>query len=203
MMERNVTIKTAPRGRDLFNKYRKILIFASDCCSLFPLGFRRKLFERKRYSKGLYGIAVRYILFRSIAERCGDNVLINQGCFILNADKLSVGNNVSIQPMCYIDAAGGISIGNDVSIAHSATILSTSHNYSGSTQPIKDQGMASSPCVIKDNIWIGAKATILCGIIIETGSVVGAGAVVTHNVGANSVIAGVPAKKIKNRISDQ
>ncbi len=202
-MENSITVETAPRGRDLFNKYRKILIFASDCCSIFPLGLRCKLFERKRYSKGLYGIAVRYILFRSIAEKCGDNVLINQGCFILHADKLSVGSNVSMQPMCYIDAAGGVSIGNDVSIAHSATILSTSHNYSGSTLPIKDQGMASSPCVIKDNIWIGAKATILCGIIIESGSVVGAGAVVTHNVEANSVIAGVPAKKIKDRIAEQ
>ena len=63
------------------------------------------MFEKKRYSKGIYGIAIRYTLIKSIALKCGDNVLINQGCFILNPDKLSIENNVSIQPMCYIDAA--------------------------------------------------------------------------------------------------
>ena len=202
-MEKSIKGKSTPRGRDLFYKYRKILMFISDCFSIFPLRSRIKLFESKRYSRGLYGIAVRYILFRSIAEKCGDNVLINQGCFILNVDKLSVGSTVSIQPMCYIDAAGGVSIGNDVSIAHGVTILSTSHNYSGSTVPIKEQGLTKASCVIKDNIWIGAKATVLCGTTIEKGVVIGAGAVVTHNVDSNCVVVGVPAKKIKDRVSDQ
>ena len=198
---KNITTKDIkPRGRILFNKYRKIIIFISKCFSILPLKFRYKLFERKRYSSGLHGIAIRYILLHSIAKECGDNVLINQGCFILNADKLSIGNNVSIQPMCYIDAVGGISIGNDVSIAHGVSILSSTHNYKERSKPIKDQGLLLSQCIINDDVWIGAKATILCGTTIEKGSVIGAGAVITHSFNKNSVIAGVPAKKIKERI---
>ena len=192
-------LQKSTRGRDKFYRYRSILMLLSYCYSIIPLKTRLKIFERKRYTKGVYGIAIRYILLHSIAKKCGDNVLINQGCFILNADKLCIGNNVSIQPMCYIDAAGGISIGNDVSIAHNVTILSTTHNYKNITIPIKDQGLTRSPTIIKDNIWIGAKATVLCGTIIESGTVVGA--VVTHNAGKNCVIAGVPAIKIKDRIN--
>lgn len=187
------------RGRDLFHKYKRILYILAAFISCFPLKLRKKLFENARYSRGMYGIVIRYILFKSIAEKCGDNVLIAQGCFILSPEKISAGDNVSIQPMCYVDAAGGIVIENNVSIAHAVTILSSTHNYSSLDLPIKDQGMTYLPTVIKENVWIGAKATILGGTIIEAGSVIGATAVVTKNTEHNSVVAGVPAKIIKMR----
>ena len=188
------------RGRDIFQRYRRIILFFSRCCLIMPLKIRKKLFERKRYSKGFYGIAVRYILFCSIAQKCGSNVLINQGCYILNPERMCVGNNVSIQPMCYLEASGGIVIGDDVSIAHGATILSSSHNYKDISVPIKDQSLKFSQTKIGSNVWMGAKATILCGINIEDGCVIGAGAVVTHDIKKDSVVAGVPAKMVKTRL---
>lgn len=52
---------------------------------------------------------------------------------------------------------------------------------------------------IKNNVWVGAKATILCGVVVEIGSIIGAGAVVTRRVKKNTIVAGVPAKIIKER----
>ncbi len=192
-------MKKIKRGRDVFSKYKFLLSLISKLYSIFPLTLRKKIFEKKRYSKGIYGIAIRYALIKSIAFKCGDNVLINQGCFILNPDKLSIGNNVSIQPMSYIDAAGEIVIGDDVSIAHGVTILSSTHNYFDIELPIKEQGMSYGATEIKSNVWVGAKATILCGVVVETGSIIGTGAVVTRRVKKNTIVAGVPAKIIKER----
>lgn len=187
------------RGRDLFNKIKPLLDLMSRAYGILPLSVRKKIFENKRYSKGIYGIGIRYILLKSIAKRCGDNVMINQGCFILSPENISVGNNVSIHQMCYIDATGGIEIGNDVSFAHGATVMSTTHNYIDKTIPIKEQGVTSKFTVISNDVWVGAKATILAGNVVEAHSIIGAGAVVTHNVSANSIVGGVPAKKIKDR----
>jgi acetyltransferase-like isoleucine patch superfamily enzyme len=101
--------------------------------------------------------------------------------------------------MCYVDATGGIAIGNDVSIAHGTSIMSTTHKYENIDIPIKDQGFNSSKTVIRNNVWIGAKATILSGILIESGSIVAANAVVTKDIAKNTVVGGVPAKIIKER----
>ena len=66
-------------------------------------------------------------------------------------------------------------------------------------KPIKEQGLTLLETKICDNVWIGAKATILGGVIINSGAVVGAGAVVTKNVMENAVVTGGPAKNIKFR----
>ena len=77
--------------------------------------------------------------------------------------------------------------------------MSEEHIYIDRNLPIKDQGKTYAPVTIKDNVWIGAKATILSGVTIGTGAIVGAGAVVTKDVPENSIVAGVPARIIKNR----
>lgn len=185
------------RGRDKFKKFKSILSLLSAFYSVFPLNSRKKIFEHYRNTKGLKGIAIRYALIKTIAKGCGDNVSIHPGCYILSAENLMLGNNVSIHPMCYIDATGEIEIGNDVSIAHATTIMSTSHSFSDVNIPIKDQEVIREKVVIEDNVWLGSKATILCGNTVKTGSVVGASAVVTKDVESYTVVAGVPAKVIK------
>jgi acetyltransferase-like isoleucine patch superfamily enzyme len=101
--------------------------------------------------------------------------------------------------MSYIDAFGGISIGNDVSIAHGVTILSSNHNYQSQLLPIKDQGMEMRYTKIEDDVWIGAKATVLGGVTICKGTIVAAGAVVTKTFKPNQIIAGIPANVIGER----
>lgn len=187
------------KGRVLFAKYKFAINILVGMYSIFPLKYRKRKFDTLRYKKGILGIGMRYVLLKSIAKNIGENVLINEGCFILHPEQISLGNNVSIQPMCYIDAIGGLNIGNDVSIAHNVTIMTSSHNYSDLNCPIKDQGVTSKLVTIQDNVWIGAKATILYGNRIESGAIVAAGAVVTKDVDANSIVGGVPAKKIRGR----
>lgn len=191
--------KKKTRGRDKFQKNRKLLMFFACLLKTLPISFRKKMFIAQRYVKGVKGIAIRYILLKSIAKECGDNVSIHEGCFILCPENLSLGSNISIWPMSYIDATGNIEIENDVSIAHGATLLSTNHKFQNLGIPIKDQGIETGGLKIEHNVWIGSKATVLYGRTLHTGCIVAAGAVVTHDVPENDVVAGVPAKAIYNR----
>ena len=156
------------------------------------VGFRR--------TKGHKGLVLRYALLKTLARSCGDNISIHPDVYLFSVNQLKIGNNVSIHPMCYIDATGGIDIGNDVSIAHASTILSTTHTFDELDMPIKDQAVEKRKTIIEDNVWIGAKSTILCGNTVYSGSVIAAGAVVTHDIPMNTIVAGVPARVIKERI---
>ena len=188
----------AVRGREKFSKIKPILNCAATLYSIFPFRVRKMLFEHYRNTKGLKGIAIRYILLKTIAKKVGDNVSIHPGCYIFFPENLELGDNVSIHPMCYIDAVGGVTIGNDVSIAHAVTIMSSSHRFDMRDIPIKDQPFIVEKTVVSDNVWIGAKVTVLCGKTIGSGSVVGASSVITKDVTPHTIVAGVPAKVIKN-----
>jgi acetyltransferase-like isoleucine patch superfamily enzyme len=187
------------RGRNVFKKFKGVFNILTKFFKLFPMKLRKKLFEHYRNKKGKLGLALRYILLKSIAKKCGDNVSIHPDCYIFAADNLEIGDNVSIHPMCYIDATGGIEIGDDVSIAHAVSILSTSHNYLDHNVPIKDQGCDYKKTVIGNNVWLGAKATIMYGKHIGDGVIIGANSVVTRDVENNMIAAGSPAKVIKER----
>lgn len=187
------------RGRDKFRKYRFFINFLANLYSIFPKRIQKIFLERNRNSCGYIGQVKRYALVKNLALSVGDNVSIKEGVYLYNIDRLSIGNNVSIWPMTYIDAYGGIEIGNDVSIAHGCSILSFEHIFAEQDIPIKDQGLRTKPVKIENDIWIGAKVTVLGGSTIRTGCVIGAGSVVTKDTDEKSVYVGVPAKKIKNR----
>lgn len=181
------------RGREKFKKYKSIMNIIIKIISLFPKKFRIHYFEKIRFIPGIIGLGLRYAFISSLAKSVGENVSIHQGVYLFYLDQIEIGNNVSIHPMSYLDGFGGIKIGNDVSIAHSTTILSSNHNYSLIDIPIKDQGMEKRFTDIHDNVWIGAKTTILGGVTIKSGVIVAAGAVVTKNFDENSILLGVPA----------
>lgn len=189
----------AMRGRDKFSKAKPILNLLSGFYALFPQSIRKKLLVHYRNTKGIRGLVIRFALLKTIAISCGDNVSIQPDCYLFFPERMEIGNNVSLHPMCYLDAVGGISIGNDVSIAHGTTVMSSSHMYNNYDIPIKDQEYVVEKTVIEDNVWVGAKVTILCGKHIGTGAVIGAGAVVTRDIAPNTVNAGVPAKAIRER----
>lgn len=191
------------RGREQFKKFRKVFSLLVSFYRLFPLKTRIKLLEKHRYMRGKIGIGVRYALLKSIAIECGDNVGIGQGVFFINPQYLSVGSNVSIHPMCYIDcgfnAENGLKIGNDVSIAHGSTVMDTAHSFQDLLINIKDQPVVTIKTEICDNVWLGAKSTIIAGNVVSSGCIIGAGAVVTKSTEKNGIYAGVPAKLIKHR----
>lgn len=112
---------------------------------------------------------------------------------------MEIGNNVAFNQMCFIQGAGGLIIGNGVALAHGVTIETESHQYKNLEIDIADQGLLLKPVYIDDDVWIGAKATILYGNRIKKGAIIGANAVVTKDVEEYAIVAGVPARVIKYR----
>ena len=92
---------------------------------------------------------------------------------------------------------GPVTIGNNVNLAQGITVTALNHNFSDSQKRIDEQGVSTNPVTIGDDIWIGANAVILPGVSIGNHSVVAAGAVVTKDVPPHSLVAGVPAKIIR------
>lgn len=188
------------RGRDLFSKFKKPINLFSKMARVLPIKVRIKLFEGARNIKGKKGIALRYVYLKSIAKECGDNVAIFTSVFLLNPQNLSIGNNVSIQPMCYIECGNisGIEIGNDVSIAHGVSMIATNHGFNNPKLCIKDHPLTEEKITIGNDVWIGAKATVLAGKNIGNRCVVAAGAIITKDVEDNTLVGGIPANKIKS-----
>ena len=92
---------------------------------------------------------------------------------------------------------GPVTIGSHVNLAQGITVTALNHIFEDSDKQIDEQGVSTTPVTIEDDIWIGANAVILPGVTIGNHSVVAAGAVVTKNVPPHSLVAGVPAKIIK------
>ena len=92
---------------------------------------------------------------------------------------------------------GPVIIGSHVNFAQGITVTALNHNFEDSEKRIDEQGVSTSAVIIEDDIWIGANAVVLPGVTIGHHSVVAAGAVVTKDVPPHSLVAGVPAKIIK------
>ena len=112
---------------------------------------------------------------------------------------LTMGDNSNIGPYNYIGCSGKITIGNNVMLAPRVSIYAENHVFEHPEILIRDQGVEKKEVIIEDDCWIAANSIILAGVTIGQGSVVAAGSVVTENVTAYSVVAGVPAKFIKSR----
>ena len=92
---------------------------------------------------------------------------------------------------------GPVTIGNHVNLAQGITVTALNHNFENVELRIDEQGVSTNPVAIADDVWIGANAVVLPGVSIGSHSVVAAGAVVTKDVPAHSLVAGVPAKIIR------
>lgn len=118
---------------------------------------------------------------------------------IAGVENLSIGRNVSMHYWSYFSAQGGLKIGNDVAIGHGCSILTTEHGFDDPNVAIKSQPITAHPVVIGDDVWIGARVTILSGVILGPRTIVAAGAVVTRSFPKGHVIiGGVPAKEIRH-----
>lgn len=120
-----------------------------------------------------------FALFPPFTTDCGKNTTFGEGVFINSG--------------CRFQDQGGLTIGDGCQIGHNVVIATLNHGISpehrGNTIPGR--------VVLERNVWIGANATILPGVTIGENSIVAAGAVVTKDVPANTIVGGVPAKTIR------
>jgi len=188
------------RGRDSYTKYKILIRILTKFTRMLPRSLRVGILNFRNNSDTRLSRVFRFAALRTLANSCGEIVDVRRYCIILGFERLRLGSNVSIHPMCYIDATGGIEIGDDVSIAHQTSILSTSHTWENPHVPIRDQPVIEKHTHIKDNVWIGAGCRILAGVTIGSGSIVAAGAVVTKDVPPGTIVAGVPAKVLREII---
>ncbi|MBD0288627.1 MAG: sugar O-acetyltransferase, partial [Flavisolibacter sp.] len=105
-----------------------------------------------------------------------------------------IGKNVFINHACSFLDMGGITIEDHVLIGPKVNLITENHPL----DPVDRRALICKPIVIKRNAWIGAAATVLPGVTIGENAVVAAGAVVTTDVSANTVVGGVPARFIKS-----
>ena len=130
----------------------------------------------------------------------GDRVILDRYAY-LNASRggISIGAGTAINNFSVINGTGGVEIGENVLIGPNVQIISYQHNYQIKDIPIKQQGTTCKKIEIQDDVWIGASAIILAGVVIGRGSIIGAGSVVTKSCEPYSVMVGTPARKLKAR----
>lgn len=116
-----------------------------------------------------------------------------------DAPQLIIGNNVSCNFYCHIGCLNKIVIGDNVMLGSRVLIEDHSHGTTDDLDtPIAKRKLHSKgPIIIEDNVWIGENACILENVRIGKCSIIGANAVVTHDIPPYCVAAGVPAKVIK------
>lgn len=107
---------------------------------------------------------------------------------------IRLGEGVFINACCHFQDHGGVTIGDGCQIGHNVVFATLNHGLS----PEDRKNTYPAPIVLGRNVWVGSNATILQGVTIGDNAVVGAGAVVTRDVAPGAVVAGVPARFVKN-----
>ena len=145
------------------------------------LAYRVWWFYLQFYGYVLFGKKVGVLgMFSVVNPRnvsVGKDLGINHGVFILGACKIEIGNNVVLSARCMLI---------DSSLDVNQFLLSYKPPH------------VTAPIIISDSVWVGAGAIILPGVTIGEKSVIAAGSVVTRSVPSKTLVAGVPAKIIRN-----
>lgn len=135
-------------------------------------------------------IAKRFVLY------CGRNVNFQQGAIF--SSRLKIGDNSSLGVNSVVQ--GPVTIGCNVMMGPEVFVYTKNHCHDRIDIPMILQGYEDEkPVCIEDDVWIGSRVTILPGVTISKGVIIGASAVVTKNVPAYSVVAGNPAIIVKRR----
>ncbi len=138
---------------------------------------RLDIFPSKKFSIG----------YRTIIE---DYTIINNGMGdIIIGDRCGITSRVKL--------VGPVKLGNLVTIGSGAQITGLTHNFEDVTRPIKDQGVTPSITIVEDDVWIGGNSVIIQGLRIGTHCIIASGSVVTRDVPSYSVVAGNPARILK------
>lgn len=144
------------------------------------------------------GEAIRALFSQLINKDVDESFILIPPFYTAGGDEIRIGRNVFINQNCTFYDLGGLDIHDDVMVGPNVNIITSSHALAPSQRRNITIG---KPIVIEKNVWIAAGATLIGGVTIGKNSVVAAGAVVTKDVPANSLVGGNPARIIRS-ISD-
>lgn len=165
----------------------------------------RRKYLQARFPRARFGAncdirrGLHLFLARDASLRIGANCVLDRGTTIECRGILHIGDRVILGHHCTLGVRESITIGDDTMLAEMVSIRDHDHRFDDLNVPIREQGMVCAPITIGRDVWIGAKATIVKGVSIGDGAIVGANAVVTRDVPANAIVAGVPARLIRMR----
>jgi acetyltransferase-like isoleucine patch superfamily enzyme len=138
---------------------------------------------------------IRPALLRVLGVSIGRGTQIASGSQVLGRS-LRLGKGCYVARDCYFDCTGEITIGDRVTVGHGVTFVTAEHRI-GPSRCRGGAGVVGRDIKVMDGAWLGANVTLLPGVTIGRGAVVGAGSVVTRDVAPNDLAAGVPAKAIR------
>jgi len=157
-------------------------------------------------------------------KKIGENVIFERGVLVFHPENISIGNNVYIGhntilkgyyknemvigdhtwigQACFLHSGGGIEIGRAVGIGPTVKIITSVHREDDLSKPLIFCDFEFGKVVIEDGCDIGVGAIILPDVRIGKGSIIGAGSVVNKDVEPYTIVAGVPAKVLRRRKSN-
>lgn len=144
---------------------------------------------------GWCGNSLRQLLLRIFGAKIGSGCLICRGVVVYAPWNLEMGEMVCIGPHCEIYNKAKIIIGSGVVVSQDAYLCTASHDVAS-----RKMALVTKAIKVQDNVWIAARASILPGVTIGEGVVVGACAVVAKDVPPWSVVVGNPASVVKSRV---
>lgn len=143
---------------------------------------------------------LRLVIEGNGSVRVGANCVLDEG-LVLSAVRgsIEVGDGTIFGHHCTIAAVDSLVIGRQCLVGEFVSIRDHDHAFARPDVAMVEQGPSAAPVRIGDDVWIGAKATVVKGVRIGDHAVIGAGAVVTADVPAYAVAVGVPARVVRRR----
>jgi acetyltransferase-like isoleucine patch superfamily enzyme len=141
-------------------------------------------------------VQLRAAMLRRLGATIGPGVVIHPHTRVIEPHLLSIGPNTFINYDCLLDCTGGVTLGGDVSFGFGVILTTQAHDIGHGDH--RCGTVQLRPIVIGDGAWLGASTTVLPGVTIGEGVVVGAGSLVTHDLEANRLYVGVPAHPVRD-----
>lgn len=131
----------------------------------------------------------------------GERNILYPGCVIrIDRGWMETGADVSFGPGCQIyEPRGGLTIGDNCMIGGGTLISGVNHGHAALDVPMRKQTPSVLPVVLESDVWIGMGTKLLPGVRIGTGSIIGAGSVVTGDIPPYSIAMGIPCRVTKSR----
>jgi acetyltransferase-like isoleucine patch superfamily enzyme len=180
------------------------LMLRMDGWAAIERGVRLRFANRIRLGHGSYLDEGVYIHACPGGVEIGEGTLVMHGAVLhvynfrdLPHAGIRIGRDSLISEYTVVRGQGGVSIGDRVYTSPMTQIVAIDHVFDDPQRPFIEQGITARGIVIEDDVWLGTSAVITDGVRIGRGAVVAAGAVVTADVPAHTVVAGVPARVIR------